>query len=215
MQFKELRKLVDGLEARPTLLFPEDVAQLIESGDASEQDVTSFEIQAVIRGLKDHRIWKQRDGHYDSVCWRMEARESQCQWFSDGDYLMYTERTPSSAHECGWSRDHIVTFSHPPKGRTMADTVALEEGIVPVRVTPAVEAQNVHVGDTGEIRQYMLRLDSDGTLGNAIQRITHLVTWWLLEHFRISSRRTSLSYNFRFMEIINNMVADSFVRRSP
>lgn len=215
MQFKELRKLIDGKEALPTLLFPDDVVRIMESGEVSDLDVTSFEIQAVIRGFRDHRIWKRRDDHYDSVCWRMDGRESQCHWFPEADDLVFTERMPPSAHEHGWTPGYIVTFSHAPQGRTMADTVMQEQGIVPVRVASATEVRGEGSVHPSDIRQYKLQLDSDGSLGGAIQRATGLVTWWLLEHFEISDRNTSLSYDLRFMDIVYKMVDDSFTRRAP
>lgn len=214
MQFKALRKLVEGKEALPTLLFPEDVVRIMESGEASDLEITSFEIQAVGRGMRDHRIWKRRDDHYDSVCWRMEEREFQCQWFPEGDYLIFTERTPPTAHECGWTPDHIVTFSHPPQGRTMSDIVALEEGIISLQSAPAVDAHDPVAFDTSETKQFKLQMESSGSLGNAIATITDLVGWWFFEHFGIASRKTSLAYNLRFMDIVHQMVADSFTRKS-
>ncbi len=186
------RELLTRLPARPVPLFPDDVVRIIESGTASDLQITSFEIQAVIRGLRQPERWKQRDDHYDSVCWWMGQREFQCQWYPDGNYLVFTERAFHTACDCGWEDDEIVIFSHVPEGRSLSDLVAREEGSVPVHQAVSIEAGNSHAVDTHAATQHKLSLESDGTLGGSVRKITRLVVWWLLEFFEISDERTPL-----------------------
>lgn len=206
-----LKQLIDTAPVRQVPLFPDDVVRLIKSGKASEREVTSFEIRAVVRGLRQPERWRKRGHHYDSVCWWMGEREYQCQWYPDGNYLVFTERATHTARECGWKDDEIVTFSHVPDGRRLSDVVAREDGIVSVHPADRVAEQNNDASDAQALKQYKLPLSATCTLGGAARHATQLVGWWLLEHFEISDRKSSMFYNSKFMDMINKRVLDTLV----
>lgn len=207
-----MKKLVDELPVHQVPLFPDHVVRVMESGEVSERQLTAFEIRAVIRGLRQPERWKQRGDHYDSVCWWMGEREFQCQWFPAENYLLVSDRAPHTARACGWKPDEIVTFSHPPQKRSLSDVIAREKGIVTVHPVTHRDNRDGDAVNAYAVKQYKIALDVNGSLGAVARHVTQLVAWWLLEHFEIADRETSLFYDNRFLDMINKKCAETLLR---